>query len=217
MSVSVSICKPFFFRYRKAAAPAAVYFYTFVCMKRFLPLLLVALALSACGNRFAGDPVAEALQNYIVSHAPEGCQFALTELQKVDSTTIATELERRTGIFAKRLEKNEELYVRYRTDGHPKNAELKRLAMKKDQQVLQDLAALRESLGERIHGIAYYDYRFSGHLTKGRRSVDYQDAWFTISPSDEVLVVVTDPRDLHKSGGLAIPGYREIIKDADPE
>lgn len=193
------------------------FFYIFAPMKRFFSLLLAVLALSACGNRFAGDPAAEALEAYIIAHAPEGCKFTLTELQKVDSTTIATELKRRTGIFAKRMVKNEELYVRYRTDGHPKNAELKRIAMKKDQRVMQDLAALRESLGEEIHRTAYYDYRFSGHLTKGRQSVDYNDAWFTLTPAGEVLVVVSDKRDLHKSGGLAIPGYREIIRDADPE
>ena len=186
-------------------------------MKRFFLFLFAAMTLTACGSKFAGDPAAEALQAYMIAHSPEGCSFTLTDLQKVDSTEIATELDRRCEVFALRAAKNEELYVRYHTDGHPKNAELKRLAMKKDQRVLSDLAALRDSLGEDIHKIAYYDYRFSGHLTKGRQSVDYKDAWFTLTPAGEVLVVVTDKRDLHKTGGLAIPGYREIIKDADPE
>lgn len=186
-------------------------------MKRTLALLLAALALTACGSKFDKDPVAQALTAHILASAPQGCQFTLTDLQKVDSTTFATEFERREEVFKRQIEKNEELYVRYKTDGQPKNASLKLQAMKNGVRILMGIDSLRKAMGADLSQTAYYDYRFSGHLTKGRQSVDYDEWWFTLTPAGEVLVVVSDPKDLHKSGGMAIPGYRELLKGESVE
>ena len=187
-------------------------------MKRTILLLTAALVLTACGGgKFAGDPVAEALTSHILSLYPEGYQFQLTDLQKVDSTTYATEFDRREDIFKRQVTKNEELYVRFRTDGQPKNAQLKLQAMKNGVRILMGLDSLRRTMEADLEKTAYYDYRFSGHLTKGRQSLDYDGWWFTITPAGEVLVVVRDQKDLHKSGGLAIPGYRELLKGESEE
>ena len=185
-------------------------------MKRTILLLTAALVLTACGGgKFAGNPVAEALTSHILSLYPEGYQFQLTDLQKVDSTTFATEFEQRKVVFGLQVAKNEELYVRFKTNGQPKNAALKLQAMHNGARILRGLDSLKTLMEDELENIAYYDYRFSGHLTKGRRSLDYTDAWFTITPTNEVLVVVTTPKDLHKSGGKAIPGYMELLKGSD--
>ena len=187
-------------------------------MKRTILLLTAALTLTACrGGKFAGDPVAEALKSHILSNAPEGSQFQLTDLQKVDSTTFATEFERRREVFSLQVAKNEELYVRFKTNGQPKNAALKLQAMHNGARILRGLDSLKLLMQNDLENTAYYDYRFSGHLTKGRQSVDYDDWWFTLTPAGEVLVVVSDPKDLHKSGGMAIPGYRELLKGESVE
>ena len=185
-------------------------------MKRFL-LLLALAAVTACGGKYDNDPVAQALTAHILSSAPQGCRFTLTDLQKVDSTTYATEFDRREEVFKRQIAKNEELYVRHKTDGQPKNAALKLQAMKNGVRILMGLDSLRKEMEAVISQTAYYDYRFSGHLTKGRQSADYSDWWFTITPAGEVLVVVADPKDLHKSGGMAIPGYRELLKGESVE
>lgn len=186
-------------------------------MKRTLALLLAALALSACGSKFDKDPIAQALTTHILASAPQCCHFMLTELRLVDSTDFATEFAHREEVFKRQIEKNETLYVRYKTEGQPKNAALKLQAMKNGVRILMGIDSLRKSMEANLSQTAYYDYQFSGHLTKGRQSADYNGWWFTITPSGEVLVVVADRKDLHKSGGKAIPGYLELLKGESQE
>ena len=185
-------------------------------MKRTLILLVAVLALTACGSKYANDPVAQALSAHILDSNPS-CKFMLTELQLVDSTDFATEFAHREEVFKRQIEKNETLYVRYKTEGQPKNAALKLQAMKNGVRILMGIDSLRKSMEANLSQTAYYDYQFSGHLTKGRQSADYNGWWFTITPSGEVLVVVSDRKDLHKSGGMAIPGYRELLKGESVE
>ena len=185
-------------------------------MKRVL-LFLALAAVTACSGKYDNDPVAQALTTHILASSPEGCKFMLTELQKVDSTDFATEFDHRKEVFNRQIAKNEELYVRYKTDGQPKNAALKLQAMKNGVRILMGIDSLRNAMEASLSQTAYYDYRFSGHLTRGRQSADYNDWWFTITPSGEVLVVVADRKDLHKSGGKAIPGYMELLKGESQE
>ncbi|MBQ7640670.1 MAG: hypothetical protein IJS91_06765 [Bacteroidales bacterium] len=186
-------------------------------MKRTLTLLLATLVLAACGSKFDKNPIAQALTAHILASNPAGCQFMLTDLKLVDSTTFATEFDRREEVFKRQIEKNEELYVRYKTDGQPKNAALKLQAMKNGVRILMGIDSLRRSMEANLSQTAYYDYRFSGHLTKGRQSADYDGWWFTLTPSGEVLVVVSDRKDLHKTGGKAIPGYLDLLKGDSQE
>ena len=186
-------------------------------MKRTLILFLATLAFASCGSKYDNDPVAQALTAHILASNPAGCQFSLTDLQLVDSTDFATEFEHRNEVFNRQIAKNEELYVRYKTDGQPKNAALKLQAMKNGVRILMGIDSLRNAMEANLSQTAYYDYRFSGHLTRGRQSADYNDWWFTITPAGEVLVVVTDRKDLHKSGGKAIPGYMELLKGESQE
>lgn len=185
-------------------------------MKR-LCLLLALAAVTACGGKYDSDPVAQALTAHILASAPEGCKLMITDLRKVDSTTYATEFDRREEVFNRQIAKNEELYSRYVTGGQMKNAAAKLQAMQNGSRIRAGLDSLRKFMEADLPQTAYYDYRFSGHLTRGRQSVDYNDWWFILTPEGEVLAVVADRKDLHKSGGLAIPGYRELLKGDLPE
>ena len=186
-------------------------------MKRTLILLLATLAFASCGSNYDNDPVAQALTAHILATNPAGCKFSLTDLQLVDSTDFATEFAHREEVFKRQIEKNESLYIRYKTDGQPKNAALKLQAMKNGVRILMGIDSLRAAMEANLSQTAYYDYQFSGHLIKGRQSADYNGWWFTLTPSGEVLVVVSDRKDLHKSGGKAIPGYMELLKGESQE
>ena len=170
-------------------------------------------------NPYAGDPVAEALESHLALNAPgnEPFELTLTDLQCVDSITFATEFDRRIDVFGKRIAANTELYERYTAEGRINNASLKKQAVIKDRENVRGLQAMRDSYEAdgKLDDVAWYAYRFSGRATSGKRSSEFKDCWFNITPEYEVIVVSRDRKDLDKSGGRAIPGYIDLIGGND--
>ena len=172
-------------------------------------LIFLLLCILAFGCRQEPDPRQEALGAYILQ-GQEG-SFQLYSIEKIDSTTFRTEFERREHVFQRKMEEETVLYGSYTMQRKPKNAARHLEALQRTEQALKGLDSLQTVLEERLDEIAYYDYVFSGQSVIGEETTNYLGAFASMTPALEVIALCSERRDLHKSGGRAIPGYLQML------
>lgn len=179
--------------------------------KLIIAALFACLAATSCSET-EKSPLEEAVSQYVLTTAgnPEW-KFKLKSIEVIDSTTFATEFDRRITVFNTRINQNTMLYNNYLKENKKNNATRKRDEILKDREILTRLYMARDEMGDAIDEIAYYDYKFSAAVSSGRQTVPFDDCFVAVTPDNEVLCFTRDPKDLHKSTGKVIPGYLEIL------
>ena len=184
-------------------------------MKRAtLPISLLLLAclaaVGACSPKQA-DPVAEAIATAMTKDVDKPCEISVTDLQLLDSTTFATEFQRRISIYGIRLDQNTARFEKYLKQGMKNNATKMFEALQKDTKIFNELNVLKEMMGADTLKTAYYDYAFTyGGKIDGQR-IPSKQAFATVTPDGRVLTYAADRKDIHKATGLVIPGYQELL------
>ncbi len=179
-------------------------------MKRLLVLTCAVLALAACSQKKA-DPVADAIATEMMKGVDQPYSLHISDLKLLDSTTFATEFQRRIGIYETRLDQNAARLEKYMQQGMKKNASLMFEALQKDTKIYNELITMKEMMGDDTLKVAYYDYSYTYSGKVGKTRVPAQPAYATVTPDYRVLTYVSDKRDLHKATGLVIPGYKELL------
>ncbi|MCR5710074.1 MAG: hypothetical protein K6G79_06290 [Bacteroidales bacterium] len=186
----------------------------------WLPALSAALFLIAgCGQSGVTDPVGEVIADELMQGTDEPYEFVFKHLQKIDSTTFATEFARRIDVYGIQIDQNIARFEKYVKEGKKKNALKASEELKRGQKILGELEAMRQMMGDDTLRVAYYDYEFSGEarLSKGRKKV-FEKGYATVTPEGRVLTLAGDPKDLHKATGLVIPGYQALLESfKEPE
>ena len=177
-------------------------------------LLLSLLVILAAGCKDKeSSPIQEALSAYILQ-GQEGT-FELYRIEKIDSTSFRTEFERRQNVLDLKLREETRFYENYLLERKPKNAARQREAMERARASLKGLDSLRTTLEGRLDEIAYYDYVFSGRAEIANQATDFAGTYASITPELEVIALSAAQKDLHKSGGRAIPGYVQLFEEAE--
>ena len=184
-------------------------------MKKSLIIAAALVLAAACTPE--KDAFQLALENAIAEKYGEGTKVRIEICERVDSTTFGQELEYRQKVFDLRLAQNQKLLVKYRDQGKPNAAQMKREAILHDNQVIEGLARMHDELGAKLDEIAYYDYRFSGRVTLNGSSKELKDYYATVTPEGEVMNFDAHQKYLHKPMGHIIPGYVELVKGDDSE
>jgi len=172
------------------------------------------LLLASCGGKTV-DPVHEAIKGEILGNMDQ--QFSdvsINRVEKIDSTTFRTELDRRKKTFATKRDADSDFLIKYMSEGKRRNAELKSESYRKDLIILQGLDSLEVALADILDDIAYYDYRFSAEAKGQDVTMQFRDAYISITPDGRVISMTAERRDLHKGAGRVIPGYLELLKGA---
>lgn len=168
------------------------------------------LALAACAPK-EKDPVAEAIAAAMLQNIDQPGELRVTNLQQLDSTTFATEFQRRISIYDIRLDQNAARMDKYLKEGKRKNAARMYEEIKKDTRIFNELNAMKEMMGDDTLKVAYYDYSFTYGGTVGSQKLPEKPAFATVTPDGRVLTYAAERRDLHKATGLVIPGYKELL------
>ena len=172
-------------------------------------VVLVLLAAAGC-DRAESDPVSSAIGRQVRhdTRIPIHVERAVA----VDSTTYATEFDRRRGIYELRIHQNTLREENFLKDRKRKNAKIMHDAIIKDHLIIAGLDSLRRVMGSRVDDIAYYDYAFQycQKDDRGRKTVP-KTAWASVTPDNRVLSWAPEKRLLHKTTGLVIPGYRKML------
>lgn len=183
-------------------------------LKYLIPAAVILLA-AAC-SKPAPDPWAEAIG--VVVRYETGVPLHVESATRIDSTTFITELNRRRGIYELRIMQNGQRQEKYSRQNMPKNARIMREAIKKDYKIIAGLDSIRRHMGADTLKVAYYDYEFEyctadekGHKTKPKK------AYATLTPRREVLTWSPKRNYVHKTTGLVIPGYRQLLDDLREE
>ena len=179
-------------------------------MKRLTLLLILARTVCACTQK-EPDPVADAIVAEMTKDIDQPFDISVHNLQVLDSTTFATEFQRRIGIYDIRLNQNTERLEKYIRQGMKKNATLMYEELKKDTKIYNELLGLKEMMGEDTLKVAYYDYSFTYGGKVGNSKLPDRQAFATVTPEGKVLTYAADRRDIHKATGLVIPGYKELL------
>ncbi len=179
-------------------------------MKRLFVLICAVLALAACSQQKA-DPVADAIVAEMMKDVEQPYSIQITDLKLLDSTTFATEFQRRISIYDTRLDQNAARLEKYMQQGMQKNATLMFESLQKDTKIFNELNAMKEMMGDDTLKVAYYDYSYTYSGKVGKTRVPAQPAFATVTPDGRVITFVSDKRDLHKATGLVIPGYKELL------
>ena len=183
-------------------------------MKRLFLLAAAVLALlaSGCTGGKIDDPVGEVVADELMKDCNEPYEFVFKTLEKIDSTTFATEFARRIDVYGIQVDQNIVRFEKYVREGKKKNAMKVSQELKRGQKILGELEAMRQLMGDDTLRIAYYDYHFSGEarLSKGRKKV-FENGYATVTPQGVLLTVSGSQADLHKATGLVIPGYKELL------
>lgn len=179
-------------------------------MKRYFVIALALLALASCTKKQA-DPVADAIVAEMMKDVDQPYQLQITDLKLLDSTTFATEFQRRIGIYNTRLDQNTARLEKYMKQGMKKNASLMFESLQKDTKIYNELITMKEMMGDDTLNVAYYDYSYTYSGKVGKTRIPAQQAFATVTPDYRVLTCVSDQRDMHKATGLVIPGYKELL------
>ena len=178
-------------------------------MKSYIICIPLALLLLSCGGR-TPDPVEEAIKTEIMTNMNQ--QFKdvkITSVEKIDSTTFRTELDRRKKVFTTKRDVDSE--------GKKRNAALKNESYRKDLAILSGLDSIGTVHSDILDDVAYYDYRFSAEAKGQDMTMLFKDAYISVTPDGRVISMTAERRDLHKSTGRVIPGYFELVSGADEE
>ena len=167
-------------------------------MRRITVLAAAALLLLAsCAPK--EKPAAQiAVEEYVVALMGGDVKVSVGNFTQIDSSTFADEFARREDLFQLAVTQNEKFK---RKD-----------VVEKDKKILEDLAALKESMADNLDAVAFRDYSFSLYASNEESKMEYAEAFASVTSDGEVLALTPERKDLHKSTGKAIPGYTEIIK-----
>ena len=179
-------------------------------MKRILLMAWAVLAVCSCTQK-TPDPVAEALVTAMTKDIQEPCSIQISNLQVLDSTTFATEFQRRIGIYELRLDQNSARFEKYVREGKKKNATKMFQEMQRDTKIFNELNVLKELMGPDTLNTAYYDYSYTYSGKVGNQKLPARQAFATVTPDGRVLTFAGDRKDIHKATGLVIPGYQELL------
>ena len=180
---------------------------------RFAGICLCAAALVAsCGR---GKPVLspqeQAVVDYLAKDIEGESSFEFSSFELTDSTTMATEIDRRVEAFSSILRQNYNLYNTYVQAGKKKNAEKKQSAILLDTDMLKFLQEYKINNADTIDDIAYYVYRFACEGKSEGAIYRYKEAYAAITPDNKVIGVSTDLKNLLRSTGKVIPGYSDLL------
>lgn len=178
-------------------------------------LLLAAMAASSC-SKSESDPLTAAIGRRVRQDTKIPIQ--VERAVAVDSTTYATEFDRRRSIYELRIRQNTLREENFTKDHKRKNAKIMHDAIIKDHLIIAGLDSLRDVMGPRVNDIAYYDYAFQycQKDDQGRKTVP-KTAWASVTPDNRVLSWAPEKRLLHKTTGLVIPGYRKLLDSLKEE
>ena len=173
--------------------------------------------LGSCGR---GKPVLSEQEQAVVNHLAKDIEgdysFEFSSFEVIDSTTMATEIDKRIDAFSAILRQNYNLYNGYVQAGKKKNAAKKEEAILLDTEMLKMLQEYKADNADTIDDIAYYVYRFACEGKSQDAIYRYKEAYAAITPDNRVIGVSTDLKNLLRSTGKVIPGYSDIIS-GDPE
>ena len=179
-------------------------------MKKLYLFAWIALAVCACTPK-AADPIADAIVAEMMKDIDQPYKITVDRLQKLDSTTFATEFQRRISIYDIRLDQNTARMEKYIREGKPKNATKVFQALQRDTKIFNELNAMKEMMGDDTLKTAYYDYSYTYSGKVGDQRIAPKQAFATVTPDGRVLTFASDRKDIHKASGLAIPGYKELL------
>ena len=186
-------------------------------MRHSLILFVSLVLLAACGGAKT-DPVKEAIKGEIMGNMPQDfTSVEVTYVEKVDSTTFRTELDRRKKAFTLKRDADSEFLLKYMQEGKRRNAAIKNESYVNDLRILQGLDSLGAAHADILDDIAYYDYRFSARAKGKDVTMQFRDAYIAITPDGRVISMTAERRDLHKVAGRVIPGYYDLVKGSDEE
>ena len=186
-------------------------------MKKSFILFVSVLLLAACGGSKT-DPVREAIKGEIMGNMSQDFTgVEIFSVEKIDSTTFRTELDRRKKAFTTKRDADSELLLKYMQEGKRRNAAIKNDSYKNDLRILQGLDSLGTVHAAILDDVAYYDYRFNAKAKGKDVTMQFRDTYISITPDEKVISMAAERRDLHKSAGRVIPGYYELVKGADEE
>ncbi|MBR4817190.1 MAG: hypothetical protein IKZ72_00935, partial [Bacteroidales bacterium] len=184
-------------------------------MKKASIFFVSLLLLFSCGGK-TSDPVRDAIKGEIMDNMfQEFTDVNITNVEKIDSTTFRTELDRRKKAFTIKRDADGEFLLKYMQEGKKKNASIKSESYQNDLRILQGLDSLGAALAATLDDVAYYDYRFSATAKGKDVTMQFRDAYISITPDGRVISMTAERRDLHKSAGRVIPGYYELVKGLD--
>lgn len=176
-----------------------------------LCLLAAALMGSCGGGKTVLSEQEEAVIAELGKDAGEGFEFSFTSFEKIDSTTMGEEIQRRIDAFQDVLVQNYRLYNSYVQNRKPKNAARKEQSIKLDTRMLEMLNTYKRDMGDDLGKVAYYDYRFSGEGKSEGAVYRYQEAYAAITPDNRIIGISSSLKNLHRATGKVIPGYSEIL------
>lgn len=179
-------------------------------MKKILFAAVAAALLCSCAQQTL-TPVQEAVKNEAVKTLTGDVSFKYTDFQLLDSTTFATEIDRRIDVFNTKISQNLKYLEKYMNEGKRKNAQAKFAEIQKDKRILGELMAIKEQMGEDAEAVAYYDYSFSGEAKADGKKILFENCFVTVTPDNKVLTMANSCEDIHKGTGVVIPGYRELL------
>lgn len=187
-------------------------------MKKTLLLAGLVLLLAACSSK--NDPLAQALVEAMTKDIDQPCKISVSNVQKLDSTTFATEFKRRISIYDIRIDQNTARLEKYIRQGKSTNATKMFNDLQRDTKIYNELIGMKEMMADDTLKTAYYDYSYTYGGKVGKQRIPSKKAYATITPDGRVLTYGADLKDIHKASGLAIPGYKELLdsfKEAEAE
>ena len=178
-------------------------------MKKTLLLAGLVLLLAACSSK--NDPLAQALVEAMTKDIDQPCKISVSNVQKLDSTTFATEFKRRISIYDIRIDQNTARLEKYIRQGKSTNATKMFNDLQRDTKIYNELIGMKEMMADDTLKTAYYDYSFVYGGKVGNQRIPSKKAYATVTPDGRVLTYGADLKDIHKASGLAIPGYKELL------
>lgn len=132
-------------------------------------------------------------------------------INAIDSCTFRQELDRRKATFNLRFEQNRKYLTKYLIENKKQNAARKQEEVMKDARIIHGLDSIEVQLGSSIDNIAFYDYEFSAVTSGKELKKSVQKAYASITPEGEVLSISTQQKNLHKTTGKVLPGYKDLL------
>ncbi len=185
-------------------------------MKKYLSICFSALCVVCCSP---AEPTLEqkALNDKFAETIPTITKVNYSRFEKIDSTTLGTEIDNRIALFETKNEVNKRHYEKYVREKKMTNANLKSDEIYKGLAVIEFLDSLKADLGpEHLSDIAYYDYKFTATVRYQGGYQELTDYYACITPDGKVLGYTNEIKNLHKGCGSSIPGYVQALKD-EPE
>lgn len=173
--------------------------------------IVAALMLALTGCQKGNTPEQEAVLQLISRSSGEVKGAFFASFEKVDSTTLSQEFDRRFALFNSKINIEQRQIKEYEEKNMPKNAAKHLESIKETKMILEDLGLLREMLEDSADSIIYTTYKFSckGKFVDGS-SFECKDMYVNITPDGEACNMKSDD-SYHSGMGSAIPGYLELF------